>query len=222
GFTKKMEVGEQALYLARLKGMSRSDAMTELRYWFEKFELKGWWKKKIEELSKGMAQKVQFITTVIHKPRLLILDEPFTGFDPINANLIKDELLEMKSKGVSIVLSTHRMESVEELCTHIALINKSKVVLNGSVKEVRKDFKSNIYEIHYAGNNISLANSLWAGFELISNVKHEDENIATVKLIDDATPNQLLHALIDNIEIHLFREVTPTMSDIFIKAVNNS
>ncbi len=222
GLYKKMEVGEQALYLARLKGMSRSDAMTELRYWFEKFELKGWWKKKIEELSKGMAQKVQFITTVIHKPRLLILDEPFTGFDPINANLIKDELLEMKSKGVSIVLSTHRMESVEELCTHIALINKSKVVLNGSVKEVRKDFKSNIYEIHYAGNNISLANSLWAGFELISNVKHEDENIATVKLIDDATPNQLLHALIDNIEIHLFREVTPTMSDIFIKAVNNS
>lgn len=222
GLYKKMEVGEQALYLARLKGMSRSDAMTELRYWFEKFELKGWWKKKIEELSKGMAQKVQFITTVIHKPRLLILDEPFTGFDPINANLIKDELLEMKSKGVSIVLSTHRMESVEELCTHIALINKSKVVLNGSVKEVRKEFKSNIYEIHYAGNNISLANSLWAGFELISNVKHEDENIATVKLIDDATPNQLLHALIDNIEIHLFREVTPTMSDIFIKAVNNS
>ena len=126
GLYKKMEVGEQALYLARLKGMSRSDAMTELRYWFEKFELKGWWKKKIEELSKGMAQKVQFITTVIHKPRLLILDEPFTGFDPINANLIKDELLEMKSKGVSIVLSTHRMESVEELCTHIALINKSK------------------------------------------------------------------------------------------------
>ena len=222
GLYKKMEVGEQALYLARLKGMSRSDAMTELRYWFEKFELKGWWKKKIEELSKGMAQKVQFITTVIHKPRLLILDEPFTGFDPINANLIKDELLEMKSKGVSIVLSTHRMESVEELCTHIALINKSKVVLNGSVKEVRKEFKSNIYEIHYAGNNISLANSLWAGFELISNVKHEDENIATVKLIDNATPNQLLHALIDNIEIHLFREVTPTMSDIFIKAVNNS
>lgn len=222
GLYKKMEVGEQALYLARLKGMTRNDALHELRYWFEKFELKGWWKKKIEELSKGMAQKVQFITTVIHKPRVLILDEPFTGFDPINANLIKDELLEMKSKGVSIMLSTHRMESVEELCTHITLINKSKAVLQGTVKDIRKQYKSNMYEVHYTGNNIVLANSLWAGFELVENKKEEDNNIALIKLPADQTPNQLLKELINNIEIHMFREVEPTMSDIFIKAVENS
>ncbi len=157
-----MEVGEQALYLAQLKGMSRSEAVKRLRYWFEKFEMKSWWKKKIEELSKGMQQKVQFIVTILHEPKLLILDEPFTGFDPINANIIKDELLNLREKGSTIILSTHRMESVEELCTHIALISKSKKVLDGAVKDVRKQFRTNLYEVEYKGTSIGFANALWA------------------------------------------------------------
>ncbi|HQV01230.1 MAG TPA: ATP-binding cassette domain-containing protein, partial [Bacteroidia bacterium] len=222
GLYKKMEVGEQALYLAQLKGMSRIDAMRELKFWFEKFEMTGWWKKKIEELSKGMAQKVQFITTVVHKPKLLILDEPFTGFDPINANLIKDELLELKSKGVTTILSTHRMESVEELCTHIALINKSYKVLDGSVKDIRKKYKSNIYEITYQGNQVSLANSLWGNFELLSNQPIEDGMLARIKLLDDTKPNHLLGQLIQNIEIVSFKEHVPGMNEIFIECVGTS
>ena len=167
GLYKKMEVGEQALYLAQLKGLSRADAMRKLKYWFEKFEIQTWWKKKVEELSKGMAQKVQFITTILHDPTFLILDEPFTGFDPINAELIKNELLELKEKGVTIVLSTHRMESVEELCSHIALINNAEVILEGAVKDIRKLYKSNSYEIQYIGNKIAFTNALWTGFELL-------------------------------------------------------
>jgi ABC-2 type transport system ATP-binding protein len=222
GLYKKMEVGEQALYLAQLKGMSRNDAMKALKFWFEKFEMTAWWKKKIEELSKGMAQKVQFITTVVHKPNLLILDEPFTGFDPINANLIKDELLELKTQGVTTILSTHRMESVEELCTHIALINKSKKVLDGSVKEIRKRYKSNTFEIAYQGNQVSLANSLWGNYELISNQAIEDGMLAKIKLSDDTTPNQLLAQLIQNVEMISFKEHTPNMNEIFIECIGTS
>src|SRR5258706_14508618 len=167
GLYRKMEVGEQALYLARLKGLSRSDALKKLKYWFEKFEIQAWWKKKIEELSKGMQQKVQFVVTVLHEPKFLILDEPFTGFDPINAELVKNELLALRDKGTTIVLSTHRMESVEELCTHIALLNRSKKILEGSVKDIRKQYKSNTYEIHYIGNKIGFAHALWTGFQLL-------------------------------------------------------
>jgi len=219
GLYKKMEVGEQALYLARLKGMSRADAMKRLKYWFEKFEIVPWWKKKIEELSKGMQQKVQFIVTVLHEPKLLILDEPFTGFDPINANLIKDELLELKKKGTSIILSTHRMESVEELCTHIALINKSKKVLDGPVRDVRKQFKTNLFELEYKGNAIGFANALWSGFELVNTTQVDDHMHAVVKNIGTATANDLLKVLLNDVEIVSFKERVPSMNDIFISCV---
>ena len=222
GLYKKMEVGEQVLYLAQLKGLSRADAVVKLKYWFEKFEIKGWWKKKVEELSKGMQQKVQFIVTVVHEPKLLILDEPFTGFDPINANLIKDELIEMRKKGTTIALSTHRMESVEELCTHIALINKSRKLLEGPVKDVRKLYKSNVYAIEYEGTNIGLANSMWGDFELIENEPYGDGMKALVKVKDSIDTNALLQGLINNVTIHSFKELIPTMNDIFIQSVTNN
>jgi ABC-2 type transport system ATP-binding protein len=222
GLYKKMEVGEQALYLAQLKGLSRADAVSRLRIWFDKFELRGWWRKKVEELSKGMQQKVQFIITVLHEPDLLILDEPFTGFDPINANLIKDELLKLRDQGTTIILSTHRMESVEELCSHIALINRSRVVLDGAVSEIRKNFKSQTYEIEYKGHGIGLANSLWAGHELISHEPHGDFMKAVVKMGENRTTNELLAALLPNVEIRSFRELIPGMSDIFISIVKES
>ncbi|MFN0190005.1 MAG: ABC transporter ATP-binding protein [Bacteroidia bacterium] len=222
GLYKKMEVGEQVLYLAQLKGLSRADAVIKLKYWFEKFEIKDWWKKKVEELSKGMQQKVQFIVTVVHEPKLLILDEPFTGFDPINANLIKDELIELRKKGTTIALSTHRMESVEELCTHIALINKSRKLLEGPVKEVRKLYKSNVYAIEYEGTNIGLANSMWGDFELIENEPYGDGMKALIKVKENINTNALLQGLINNVTIHSFKELVPTMNDIFIQSVTNN
>jgi len=222
GLYKKMEVGEQALYLAQLKGLTRPEAIKRLKYWFEKFEITSWWKKKVEELSKGMQQKIQFIVTVVHEPKLLILDEPFTGFDPINANLIKDELIEMRKKGVTIALSTHRMESVEELCTHIALINKARKLIEGPVKEVRKLYKSNVYAIEYEGNNIGLANSLWGDFELVENEIEGDWKKALIKVEGNIDTNALLQGLINNVTIHSFREVMPTMNDIFIQSVTNN
>ncbi len=222
GLYKKMEVGEQAIYLARLKGMSKHDAIKKLKYWFEKYEIQGWWKKKIEELSKGMAQKVQFIITVMHEPELLILDEPFTGFDPINAELIKNELISLRSKGTTIVLSTHRMESVEELCSHIALINNSHVILEGSVKDVRKQFRSNMYEIRYHGNRISFTNALWAGFELIDLKEDADHNTARVQMLNNHSPNDLLSVLLPHVNILGLNEVVPSINDIFIKVINDS
>lgn len=222
GLYKKMEVGEQALYLAQLKGLSRSEALARLKDWFERFELKGWWKKKIEELSKGMQQKVQFIITVLHEPKLLILDEPFTGFDPINANLIKDELLRLRDKGTTIILSTHRMESVEELCSHIALINRSHKILDGAVRDIRRNFRSEKYEIEYKGNGVAFANSLWGGFELLDHETHGDLVKAVVKMPEGKTTNELLASLLPNVEIHSFREIVPGMNDIFISLVNES
>ena|SRR5688572_9488077 len=222
GLYKKMEVGEQALYLAQLKGMNRKEAVLRLREWFEKFELQGWWRKKVEELSKGMQQKVQFIITVLHEPKLLILDEPFTGFDPINANLIKDELLKLRDKGTTIILSTHRMESVEELCSHIALINRSHKILDGAVRDIRKNFKSEKYEIEYQGHAIGFANSLWAGYELLSHEPHGDMMKAVIKMGEGGTTNNLLAALIANVEVHSFREIVPGMNDIFISLVKES
>jgi ABC-2 type transport system ATP-binding protein len=222
GLYKKMEVGEQALYLARLKGLSRADAMKKLKYWFEKFEIQEWWKKKIEELSKGMQQKVQFVVTVLHEPKFLILDEPFTGFDPINAELIKNELLELHDKGTTIVLSTHRMESVEELCTHIALLNRSKKILDGSVKNIRQRYKSNTFEIQYIGNKIGFAHALWTGFELLDLEEDHDHQVARVKMLNNHTPNDLLAALLPNVQILGFREIIPSMNDIFIQKVNEA
>jgi ABC-2 type transport system ATP-binding protein len=222
GLYKKMEVGEQALYLARLKGLSRADAMKRLKYWFERFEIQEWWKKKVEELSKGMAQKIQFITTVMHEPEFLILDEPFTGFDPINAELVKNELLNLKNKGTTIILSTHRMESVEELCSHIALINNAHVILEGAVREIRKQFRSHTYEVFYHGNKIAFTNALWTGFELLDIKTEEEGSVAKVKMLNNNTTNQLLNALLPHVEITGLREVIPGMNDIFIEQVNKA
>lgn len=221
GLYKKMEVGEQALYLARLKGLSRQDATNRLKYWFEKFEITTWWNKKIEELSKGMQQKVQFIVTVLHEPELLILDEPFSGFDPINANLIKNEILELKEKGTSIIFSTHNMASVEELCDDIALINRSKKILEGSVKDIRKEHRTNTYKVEFTGNIISFTNAIWTGCELLEKHTEGNVNIATIKLLYDATPNQLLQAIMPHVMVNGLQEIIPSMNDIFISKVSN-
>jgi len=169
-----------------------------------------------------MQQKVQFIVTVLHEPKFLILDEPFTGFDPINAEMVKNELLALKEKGTTIVLSTHRMESVEELCTHIALLNQSKKILEGSVKEIRRQYKSNTYEILYQGNKIGFTHALWTGFELVDLKEEGDHSIAKVKMLNNHTPNDLLSLLLPNVEVMGFREIVPSMNDIFIKKVNES
>jgi len=222
GLYKKMEVGEQALYLGQLKGLSRAEAMKRLKYWFEKFEMQSWWKKKIEELSKGMQQKVQFITTILHEPDFLILDEPFTGFDPINAELVKNELLALSKNGATIVLSTHRMESVEQLCSHISLINQGKKILEGSVKEIRKQNKSNTWEVHYTGNKIAFTNALWAGFELVDIQEDHEHNVARVKMLGSNTPNELLQNLLPQVQILGLKEIIPSINDIFIQKVNES
>jgi ABC-2 type transport system ATP-binding protein len=221
GLYKKMEVGEQALYLARLKGLSRNEAIKRLKYWFEKFEITTWWNKKIEELSKGMQQKVQFIVTILHEPELLILDEPFSGFDPINANLIKNEILELKQKGTSIIFSTHNMSSVEELCDDIALINRSKKILEGSVKEIRKEYRTNTYRIEFTGNIIAFTNAIWTGCELLEKHTEGNVNIATLKLLYEATPNQLLQAIMPHVNVNGLQEIIPSMNDIFIAKVSN-
>jgi ABC-2 type transport system ATP-binding protein len=222
GLYKKMEVGEQALYLSMLKGLSRAEAMKRLKFWFEKFEIQSWWKKKIEELSKGMQQKVQFITTILHEPSFLILDEPFTGFDPINAELIKNELIDLRKKGTTIVLSTHRMESVEELCTHIALINKSRKILEGAVKDIRNQFKSNTYEVRYSGNKIAFTNALWAGFELLEVREDHEHQVARVRILHNNTPNDLLQVLLPHVQVLGLNEIIPGMSEIFITKVNEA
>jgi ABC-2 type transport system ATP-binding protein len=222
GLYRKMEVGEQALYLAQLKGMSRSEALKKLKYWFEKFEIAAWWKKKVEELSKGMQQKVQFIVTVLHQPDLLILDEPFTGFDPINANLVRDELLALRKNGTTIILSTHRMESVEEMCSHIALINKSKKILEGAVNEIRKRFRTQTYEVQYEGNNIAFANALGSDLKLLDMNNEHEFIISKIQSQNNYSPNEILKTLIPHVEIHSFREMLPTMNEIFIQSVNQT
>jgi ABC-2 type transport system ATP-binding protein len=221
GLYKKMEVGEQAMYLARLKGLSRQEAAKRLKYWFEKFEITSWWNKKIEELSKGMQQKVQFIVTVLHQPELLILDEPFSGFDPINANLIKNEILELKAKGTSIIFSTHNMASVEELCDDIALINQSKKILEGSVKDIKKEHRTNTYKVEFSGNIIAFTNAIWTGCELLDKHTEGNINVATVKLLYDATPNQFLQAIMPHVMVNGLQEIIPSMNDIFIAKVSN-
>ncbi|MFC2150958.1 ABC transporter ATP-binding protein [Bacteroidota bacterium] len=220
GLYKKMKVGEQALYLAQLKGLSKRDALKKLKYWFEKFEIQPWWDKKVEELSKGMAQKVQFITTILHEPELLIFDEPFSGFDPINANLLKQEILELKKKGATIIFSTHNMGSVEELCDHITLINKSRNILEGQVDEIRQKYKSNIYEISFNGEIEKLENSLNKHYELIDKTKVNGNKAVRVKLLHQTNENELLSLIIPAVEIISFKEIIPSMNDVFIKVVN--
>ena len=221
GLYKKMAVGEQVMYLAQLKGLKKADAKQKLQTWFKKFEIETWWDKKIEELSKGMQQKVQFIVTVLHEPKLLILDEPFSGFDPINAQLIKKEILELREKGSTIIFSTHNMESVEELCDNIALINKSEKLLDGSVKEIRDTYKKNIFTISFKGNLMGFINSLWAGAELIDKKSEGDIHTVTIKILHQNKPNDLLQAVLNNAEILSFNEILPSMNDIFISVVEN-
>lgn len=223
GLYKKMKVGEQALYLAQLKDLSKADAKQKLKHWFEKFEIESWWNKKVEELSKGMAQKVQFITTVLHEPKLLILDEPFSGFDPINTNLIKSEILELAKNGTTIILSTHNMGSVEEICTDIALINKSQKVLSGSVSSVKKQFSKNIFNITYQGLPMALANSMWTEHKLLNNEtldKKEQLQQATVKLSEGKKLNDFIKLILPDVNIVGLQEQVPSMNDIFIEVVN--
>ena len=221
GLYKKMSVGEQVMYLAQLKGLKKADAKQKLQAWFKKFEIENWWDKKIEELSKGMQQKVQFIVTVLHEPKLLILDEPFSGFDPINAQLIKNEILELRNKGATIIFSTHNMGSVEELCDNIALINKSHKLLDGSVKDIREKYKSNTYHITFKGNMMGFTNDLWAGAELIDKKTEGDTHTVVVKALRQTKPNDLLQAVLNNAEILSFKEIIPSMNDIFISVVEN-
>lgn len=222
GLYKKMEVGEQAMYLAQLKGMDKKVAKERLKEWFRKFDLSIWWNKKVEELSKGMAQKVQFIVTVLHEPKLLILDEPFSGFDPINTNLVKAEILRLKEEGTTIILSTHNMGSVEEICEHIALINKSKKILGGSVKQIQNDFKEGVYEVTFNGNLIAFTNALWTGCELLESEDLGSYKKAKVRLNTHKSPNELLKAIVPHVEVQGLQELIPSMNDIFIKQVQES
>lgn len=218
GLYRKMEVGDQAMYLAQLKGMSEKDARAELKKWFVKFGIQDWWKKKVEELSKGMAQKVQFITTVVHKPSLMILDEPFSGFDPVNAELIRKEILELKEQGATIILSTHNMESVEELCDNIALINKSHLVLSGGVDEIRRQYGNNHVELIYSGEN-ALA-SVEGLFSVISDADDNGRHTAVLSLDHEGLGNEVLAAVIgQGLLVNSFKELLPRMNDIFIKLV---
>ena len=222
GLYKKMKVGEQALYLAQLKGMSKKDALKSLKYWFEKFEIQAWWGKKVEELSKGMAQKVQFITTVIHQPRLLIFDEPFSGFDPINTNLMKNEILELKKQGTTIIFSTHNMASVEEICDHIALINQSKKILDGQIDAVKEKFKTNTFEIGYKGETPDLQHQLGANFNILEQDESKFLKQMKVQFLNGNSNNELLKILMNQFEIVSFKEVIPSMNDVFIHVVEEN
>ena len=217
GLYRKMNVGDQAMYLAQLKGMSAKDAAAELKKWFVRFGIQSWWNKKVEELSKGMAQKVQFITTVVHKPSLLILDEPFSGFDPVNAQLIREEILRLKEEGATIILSTHNMESVEELCDNIALINKSKVVIAGGVDEIRHKYGNNNVEVIYTSEE-PLADA--QSFRVLSDSDDAGRHTAVLELAGGAGSNDALKDLLaQGVTVNSFKELVPRMNDIFIKLV---
>lgn len=222
GLYKKMKVGEQALYLAQLKGLSKKEALDKLVYWFRKFEIESWWNRKVEELSKGMQQKVQFITTIIHSPEFLILDEPFSGFDPINTNLLKQEILELKKNGTTIILSTHNMESVEEICDDIVLINKSRKVLEGHLSEIKQNFKKHQFEVavEMFPHNSPILNSEL--FTIINTQQEEHLTTWKIQLNDQVTGNQLLQHLLPICNIVTFKEILPSMNEIFIKQVNET
>jgi len=220
GLYKKMKVGEQSMYLARLKGLSKHDAEKSLKIWFEKFGIQAWWNKKVEELSKGMAQKIQFIVTILHKPKLLIFDEPFSGFDPINVNLIKNEILNLKNEGATIIFSTHNMSSVEEICDHITLINKSRNILSGQIDEIRRNYGDNIFEVDYRGNADDIKQKIDASsYSVLSNVEQKYFQKMTIKAKNVEEKNTLLSQLISSVEVVNFNEIIPSMNDIFIKMV---
>ncbi len=218
GLYKKMKVGDQAMYLCRLKGLSKSDAQKRLKYWFEKFEIEGWWNKKVEELSKGMAQKVQFITTVLHEPELLIFDEPFSGFDPVNAEILKREILELRNNGATVIFSTHNMESVEKLCQNIALINHSKVVLDGSVSDIRSQHKKGIYNIACRTER-AIDLSRYDAAEIIDS-SYENKIARLSVRLNSNNPNELISNIISQGDLIHFEEILPSMNDIFIDIVS--
>lgn len=212
GLYKKMKVGEQLIYLAQLKGLSKAIALEKIKYWFEKFKIQAWWDKKIEELSKGMQQKIQFIATVMHEPDLIILDEPFSGLDPINSNLIKDEIFELKQKGMSIIFSTHRMEQVEEICDNIVLINQGKIVLEGSVVDIKNNFKENIFKVSYKENKALHFEE--DNFEVIT----QNDTSVRVKIHEEKSSNELLQLLLNKgVQVIDYQEELPSLNDIFIQ-----
>lgn len=217
GLYKKMKIGDQVLYLARLKNLSKADAMQKIKHWFEKFEMQSWWDKKVEDLSKGMSQKLQFVTTVLHEPQLIILDEPFSGLDPVNANLIKDEIFNLAQRGCTIIFSTHRMEQVEEICDKIILVNKGEKILDGAVQQVKQDFKENLFRIDVEGANHIDASR--APFEIL---KNQDGHLL-IKKTENTSSNEILKYFINEHKlIHGFQEVLPSLNDIFIKLVEGT
>jgi ABC-2 type transport system ATP-binding protein len=216
GLYKKMKIGEQAIYLAQLKGMSHATAVEKVKAWFIRFGMESWWNKKVEDLSKGMSQKLQFVTTVLHEPRLVILDEPFSGLDPVNANLIKDEIYELAKKGSSVIFSTHRMEQVEEICDHIILVNKGKKILDGGVSEVKQQFKENLFRIAFDSSTAQLSSP---SFQAIGKQK----DALVVKINDGYGPNDVLkHFIQQNVTVNAFNEMLPSLNDIFIKLVEGT
>lgn len=225
GLYKSMKVGEQAMYLAQLKGLSKTEAKKRLIYWFDRLGIDGWWNKKIQELSKGMAQKIQFVVTVLHQPKLLIFDEPFSGFDPINANLIKDEILRLKEEGATIIFSTHRMESVEEICDHIALIDKSNKILDGKLIDIKRAYKSNTYKVGILPNKPdTIQEKLNEKFDSVPIYfkSINDEKQYKIKLPDASSKNDLVHYLTSLGQLSHFEEVIPSVSDIFIETIQNN
>lgn len=225
GLYKSMKVGEQVLYLAQLKGMTKQDAKARLKYWFDKLDIGDWWNKKIQELSKGQAQKIQFIVTVLHRPKLLIFDEPFSGFDPINAIVIKDEILQLRDEGATVIFSTHRMESVEELCDHIALIHKSNKVLDGKLTDIKRQYKTNTFEVGLqTANPEAVTNAIKNQFEVLpSTFKNLNDDLKlNIKLDINSSSNDLLSFLTSQAEVHHFVEVIPSANDIFIQTVKNN
>lgn len=216
GLYKKMKIGEQALYLAQLKGLNRSAAMAKIKEWFVKLEMQSWWSKKVEDLSKGMSQKLQFVTTVLHEPKLIILDEPFSGLDPVNSNIIKEEIYKLSQKGCTIIFSTHRMEQVEEICDHIVLINKGKKILDGSVKKVKQDFKENLFSIGLDHPPALNGNTI---FDVIG----QKDQSYIVKIKEGSKPTDVLKYFIQqNADVHSFNEILPSLNDIFIKLVEGT
>ncbi|MCK9498772.1 MAG: ABC transporter ATP-binding protein [Bacteroidales bacterium] len=223
GLYKKMKVGEQALYLSQLKGLSKQETLKRLKYWFEKFEIQSWWDKKVEELSKGMQQKVQFIITILHKPELLIFDEPFSGFDPINTQILKEEILNLRNQGATIIFSTHNMASVEEICDHIALINKSKKIIEGPINEIRNNYASDIYEICFDGYFNKLESTLTSDYKILDiNETMQKTKMKIEVLNKNIKPNDLITKMIEFGNINSFNKHLPSMNDIFIKLVGET
>ncbi|MGY3055346.1 ABC-2 type transport system ATP-binding protein [Pedobacter sp. UYEF25] len=218
GLYKKMEIGEQALYLAKLKGLPSAEATKRIKYWFGKLDMGDWWHKKVEDLSKGMQQKVQFVATVVHNPELIILDEPFSGFDPINAELIKNEIVELNKQGTTFIFSTHRMESVEELCDNIALIHKAKKILDGNVQEIKATYRNNTYFVEYAGNLHFENNAI---FDVLEEMPLAEGKKVKLQLHENYTVNNLLTFMIEKVSVTRLQEIVPSMNDIFIERVKN-